>query len=276
MKVFQRVVSLCPSTTELVCRLGGAGQLVGRTRYCHHPAECLEGVPAVGGTKNPDLDRIEALAPDLVLLNAEENRWEDAEALVARDIPVDVGTPATPEQVREYVERLGRLLALEANAAELSRAIGRKAEVVRSEARSFRPWRFLCLVWRKPWMAVAPGTYISSLLETAGGWNAVEQRSGDRYPAIAEDALRRLEVDRVLLPSEPFPFSEKHRAELVRATGWREERLVFVDGEDLCWHGWRTLRGLDLALELARQVACDSEPTPAWRLEAASREVRRT
>ena len=79
-----RIVSLCPSTTESLVALGLGGSLVGVTRYCVHPREALQGVPRVGGTKNPDLDAIAALAPDLVLCNAEENRGPDVAELSKR------------------------------------------------------------------------------------------------------------------------------------------------------------------------------------------------
>lgn len=80
-----RLVSLCPSLTELVFDLGAGNALAGRTKFCVHPAEARR-VESVGGTKNPKIARIIALAPDLVLMNEEENRREDADALVAAGV----------------------------------------------------------------------------------------------------------------------------------------------------------------------------------------------
>src|SRR5262245_39659192 len=84
----RRLVSLVPSLTELVCALGRADRLVGVTRYCCEPADAVASVAKVGGTKNPDLAAIIGLAPDLVLVNAEENRQEDFQALTAAGLSV--------------------------------------------------------------------------------------------------------------------------------------------------------------------------------------------
>ncbi|MDR3684343.1 MAG: endonuclease III, partial [Geothrix sp.] len=83
----QRILSLVPSVTELLVQWGLAARLVGRTRYCIEPRWIRNTVPAVGGTKDPDLDRIRDLAPDLVILEHDENPKGVAEALTALDIP---------------------------------------------------------------------------------------------------------------------------------------------------------------------------------------------
>ena len=107
-----RLVSLCPSLTELVFDLGLGGDLVGRTKFCIHPADGVAAVERVGGTKNPKVARIIELAPDLVLLNAEENRREDADALVRAGLRVHVSMPRdaaeTAAMVRSIAGALGR------------------------------------------------------------------------------------------------------------------------------------------------------------------------
>src|ERR671927_728848 len=109
-----RLVSLCPSLTELVFDLGRGNDLVGRTRFCVHPAGRVERVESVGGTKNPKVGRIVELAPDLVLLNEEENRREDAEALAAAGVRCHVSFPrdveGTARMVRDIGTALGRSL----------------------------------------------------------------------------------------------------------------------------------------------------------------------
>jgi ABC-type hemin transport system substrate-binding protein len=102
-----RIASLVPSLTELVCALGRAQDLVGVTRYCTEPAELLAGLPRVGGTKNPDLERIAGLAPELVLVNAEENRREDFQALIDAGITIWVSFPRTVEEAAQSIARLG-------------------------------------------------------------------------------------------------------------------------------------------------------------------------
>ncbi|MHC4378739.1 MAG: helical backbone metal receptor, partial [Planctomycetota bacterium] len=140
--------------------------------------------------------------------------------------------------------------------AELSAEL--RAELQRTTPAGSAP-RVVYLIWRKPWMSVNGNTFISSLLAAAGLANALAD-DGERYPTLEAKALVALDPARVLLSSEPFPFADKHRDELVAATGWDPERFVFVDGERLSWHGTRALAGLRYARELrARFSAPGSE-----------------
>src|SRR5690349_10609294 len=163
-----RIVSLCPSLTELVFDLGRGAELVGITQYCVHPAEALERVEQVGGTKNPDVARIVELAPDLVLLNEEENRREDAEALGKAGIACHASLPRDAPETAAMVRSIGAALHESARAEAIAAEIERRDARVRAEARNARTLRFCYLIWRKPWMSVNADTYASALLEAAG------------------------------------------------------------------------------------------------------------
>ena len=240
-----RVVSLCPSLTELVWELGAGGRLVGRTRFCVVPPELQDRVPAVGGTKDPSLARIRELRPDLVLMNEEENRREDWETLLGAGIPVATFLPQALGDVPPMVRRVGALVGEERAAEALACAIeARAAEVARRAAGVGRT--FVYVIWRRPWMTVAPGTYVDALLTQTGARNAVPA-GGVRYPEITVSEIARLDPDRVLLASEPYPFRAAHAAELARETGLERERFRLVDGAALSWHGFRTLAGLAYA-----------------------------
>ena len=106
----RRVVSLVPSLTATVADLGAADRLVGRTRYCVEPP-AVRRVPALGGTKNPDIAAVVALAPDLVLACTEENRPEDLAALRAAGIRVHAVMPRSLDGVDRLLGDLGELLA---------------------------------------------------------------------------------------------------------------------------------------------------------------------
>lgn len=241
-----RIVSLCPSTTESLVALGLGGSLVGVTRYCVHPREALEGIARVGGTKNPDHAAIAALEPDLVLCNAEESRESDL-AELARRHRVDVSHPTRVADVPPLLRRLGALTATEVAAEGWARAVEERLADVEPRP----PFRFAYLIWKGPWMAAASGTYISDLLELHGGVNVFPAGSGP-WPLTDEPGLAGLSPELVVLPDEPYPFGEADER-LVRALlpGARVER---VSGEDFCWHGVRTLRGLDAAAALVGKV----------------------
>ena len=114
-----RIVSLCPSITESLVALGLGGSLVGVTRYCVHPREALEGIRASAGRRTPTSRRSRALAPDLVLCNAEENRAADVAELSTRhrvdvshptrvaDVPPMLAQARRPDRAREQGGGLG-------------------------------------------------------------------------------------------------------------------------------------------------------------------------
>jgi len=240
-----RIVSLCPSLTELVAQLGRGDDLVGATTFCVAPADVVARVPKVGGTKNPDVERIAALAPDLVLLNREENRREDADALLERGLRLHTSLPRDVEGARALVLELGeRLDRRDAAAAMAERIDAALARV--DTARPVAHATFVCLVWRKPWMAVDRVTYLSNLVERCGGQNLVAAESGT-YPPVTARELADLAPQRVLLPDEPFPFAAKHVLELASVTGLPDTAFRLVDGAALTWHGSRTAEGIDVA-----------------------------
>ncbi len=240
-----RIVSLCPSLTELVFDLGAGDLLVGRTRFCVHPAGRVEGVERVGGTKNPKVERIVELAPDLVLMNEEENRIEDAHALRGAGLRVHASMPTAIGEVTTVIRDIGALLEREVVAEELAARIEERAARIGSEASRRPAVRFAYVIWTEPWMVAGRGTYVSGLLTGAGGENVFT--GPDRYPATTIDELRERHPDLVLLSTEPFPFREQHAADLAAALGIAATRVRVVDGELLSWHGSRTLAGLAYA-----------------------------
>lgn len=241
-----RIVSLCPSLTELVFDLGLGDSLVGRTKFCVHPADRVDAVEKVGGTKNPKIERIVELGPDLVLLNEEENRVEDAEALKAAGLRCHTSMPVGVVDTAEMVRSIGLAVERPAAAETIAADIERRAARVRTSARRRPTATYAYLIWRDPLMTVSDDTFVAALLGLAGGLN-VFAKAEDRYPTITAADLAAAAPDGVLLSTEPFPFDEAYRDELAAATGLPVDRLHIVDGELLSWHGSRTPAGIDYA-----------------------------
>lgn len=241
-----RIVSLCPSLTELVFDLGLEESLVGRTKFCVHPADRVGRIEKVGGTKNPKIERIVELEPDLVLLNEEENRVEDAEALAAAGLRCHTSMPVGVADTAEMVRSIGRAVGRAEAAGEIAADIEGRAARVRSAAGEKPPATYAYLIWRDPIMTVSDDTFVAALLGLAGGVNVFGD-AGERYPTITESALAEADPDGVLLSTEPFPFDGKYRDELAEATGLPARRFHVVDGELLSWHGSRTPAGIDYA-----------------------------
>jgi ABC-type Fe3+-hydroxamate transport system substrate-binding protein len=244
-----RIVSLCPSLTELVFDLGRGEDLVGITDYCVHPADRVGGIEKVGGTKTPDVARIARLAPDVVLLNEEENRIEDAEALRAAGLHCHTSMPRDTAETAAMVRSIGIELASAAEAEAIALDIERRTAQVREAAAGAPEVPFAYLIWRKPWMTVNRDTFAHALLTQAGGRNVFADEP-ERYPQIEVGDIAERGAELVLLCTEPFPFEDEHRTELSELTGLAPERFVIADGEYLSWHGSRTPDGIDYAAEL--------------------------
>ncbi|WP_257306925.1 endonuclease III [Geothrix campi] len=231
----QRIVSLVPSVTELLVQWGLAARLAGRTRYCIEPKWIRNTVPAVGGTKNPDLDRIRDLAPDLVILERDENPKEVADALTALGLPwlaLEIRTVKDcVAALRELGIRLGVPEAGEARATALEASL---------KGRRRKGPRALVLIWKEPWMSAGPDTYLGDLLRQ-GGFTPI---GPDRYPVLSETDLEVLAPEVILLPTEPYRFNRRHQAELQRR--FPHAAVHLMDGQALTWYLSRTEAGLDL------------------------------
>ena len=233
-----RIVCLVPSITELVCELGLADELVGRTGFCIHPWETVRTVPKVGGTKDIKLERIRELAPTHVIVNVDENRREDADALAEFVPHVVVTHPLGPLDNLDLYRLLGATFGREAQAARLCEEFDSALDEVR--ARTWAPQDVLYLIWRDPWMAVAPDTYIAQMLALVG-WRSHPLHSEDRYPTVdLEECAGR--VDRVLLSSEPYHFKERHVPEVAALAP--DAQVSLIDGEMTSWYGSRAIEGL--------------------------------
>lgn len=244
-----RIVSLCPSLTELVFALGRGQELVGITDFCVHPAAQVGAIEKVGGTKTPNIVRIIELMPDLVLLNEEENRVEDADALADAGVLIHTSFPRDVQGTADMVRSIGRALHRRLESKSIADDIEARAARVRSSAKGKREVSFAYLIWRKPWMAVNGDTFAHALLAQAGGRNVFADRA-ERYPELEPDDLARASPDIVLLGTEPYPFHNRHIEELAEATHIPSGRFQIADGEYLSWHGSRTPAGIDYAERL--------------------------
>ncbi len=261
MSAAPRIVSLVPSITELLCDLGLAGNLVGRTGFCVHPWETVRRVPKVGGTKDVKLDRVRELAPTHVVVNVDENRREDAEALAGLVPEVIVTHPLAPRDNLDLYRQMGAAFDREAEAEALCEDFERAYE--RARAAAGEPRDVLYLIWRDPWMTVSADTYISRTL-AALSWRTLpaadaldacppcadKRGGGERYPEVdLADFVG--EVDRVLLSSEPFHFKERHVAEVAALVPGAAVSLI--DGEMTSWYGSRAIAGLDYLADYTRR-----------------------
>lgn len=225
----QRVVSLVPSLTETLFELGAGAAVVGITDFCIFPPDLA--LPRLGGTKNPRVDEVRALAPDLVHMNLEENLRRHAEA-IEPFAPVFVSEPKSVDDVAVLIEQLGALHDRRERGSELAEAL--RAERASMPQRSFT---FACPIWKNPWMWCGGDTYVSRLVEAAGGRNVLADRN--RYPQLDVEAVLAMRPDVIFLPDEPFLFTEEDALAIANV-----KVIGPFPGHLFTWHGSRTIEGL--------------------------------
>jgi ABC-type Fe3+-hydroxamate transport system substrate-binding protein len=234
----RRIVSLVPSLTEAVA-LSAPGTLVGATDYCTHPADL--GVPRIGGSKYPSVERVLALEPDLVLANVEENRREDVDAIAAHGVPVWVTYPQDLDQALASLQRLATALNWGAPAWLAAARDAWQPGYRGPRVRAVIP------VWRRPWVVLGGATFAGDLLRRLGVDNVFDGE--DRYPRPSVVDIEARRPDLVVLPDEPYPFSAQDGPEAFPGVP-----SALVSGRHLTWYG--------PSLAEARAVLSASLPLP--------------
>lgn len=246
-----RIVSLVPSLTELICDLGLTDCLVGRTGFCVHPRELLRRVPKVGGTKDVKLDLVRRLAPTHLIADMDENRRDAVEAIMEFVPQVIVVHPKTVDDNLALYALLGAIFGREAEAARLAAEFSAARRELATLATALPREAVLYPIWREPWMTVRRDTYIAAML-AAAGWDTLPAQAPLRFPEFTWDAPWLADVARVLLPSEPYAFTDRHLAEVGRLG---QRPVSRIDGEMVSWYGSRAIAGLRYLTGLRGQLA---------------------
>jgi ABC-type Fe3+-hydroxamate transport system substrate-binding protein len=272
-----RVVSLVPSDTFTVAALGCGAALVGRTDFCDAPANVVGAVPSVGGTKNPRVDDVCDLRPDVVLANQEENTRSDLEALAQRGIKVYVAFPKRVADGLAHVARVSQLLGVARERRTRDLVKSGYESLREAEAAAREPTPTFCPIWLDPLMTIHGDTYVSDMLAACGAANVFSDRRrryplgadlgqraplpaeavldrDTRYPRVTWDEVRARAPELVVLPDEPYAFGDddvtRFRAELPAV-----RRVVRTSGKDVTWYGaW----SVDALPRLRARVAEDA------------------
>lgn len=245
-----RVVSMVPSWTETLIEAGV--NVVGRTRFCIHPVGQISTIPAVGGTKDWNWEKILQLKPDLIILDKEENPLLMAQQ---QEIPF-IATHVTsvtdmPKQLMYLSEHLNnsKLSELSQDWKKLIDKPVLKQNVNDLNIPALIQWgqkpdgtikKIIYIIWKNPWMTVSADTFIGSVLSYSG-LKELLPTYANKYPQIDLDNIAEKQSTLLLFSSEPFPFIKK--AEGLKELGFP---YGFVDGESLSWFGIRSLRYLQL------------------------------
>lgn len=259
--VAMRVVSLAPSLTETLFDLDLGERLIGITDDCTRPPDQVQHIPLVGAPLTPDIERIVALNPDLVLLSDDANRRDDAASLQAAGVPVWVTGPVT---VLETLNLLWDIMAvfdhgtMTARVREIERAYDyqQASSTVADAVRVFAP------LWCDPWITFDRAAYAHDLLQVCGGINVfadISERAardsahypdlpllhaqhGQHYRSVTLDDIREAQPELILLPDDPYCVTQAHvdRLQQLDIPAVRHNQMVVIDRDLLTWPGTRT------------------------------------
>jgi ABC-type Fe3+-hydroxamate transport system substrate-binding protein len=242
-----KVISLVPSWTETLIECGVC--VLGRTRFCIHPMDRVKKIPILGGTKDVDWEKLKSLNADLLILDKEENPKSFAEE---SPIPIFASHIESLQDLPQELTQMGQLL----KSKELLDLSGEWADFIQQKGGAAvelsklpglvdwikKPQDFseiknlVYLIWKDPWMAAGPNTFIGSIFEHLGC--SLQSFDLQKYPKIELDHLSPSET-LLLFSSEPYPFKKK-LSELKKLPHYSG----LVDGELYSWFGLRSLRKL--------------------------------
>ncbi len=272
----QTAVSLVPSMTESLFDLNIGERLLAVTAYCIRPADAVAALPKLGGTKNPDIDAIIHLKPDVVLMNREENRREDYDALQAAGLSV---WATEPRNVFDALNLLWDVMdvfeapQMSARVREIERAYDYTELAMRGE--EIQPLLAFVPIWKDPWMTINKATFMHDMLSVVGVHNVFEEQvrlyplradmgesdpansdRDTRYPRVTLDEVVAKQPQVVLLPSEPYAFTEADKAIFagLDIPAARNGQIHLVDGSLLSWHGTRIATALQELPPLIDQI----------------------
>lgn len=246
-----RIASFVPSITELLIDIGLIDQIVARTHYCIHPIGTVDRIPAIGGTKKININKLKALAPTHVILNIDENTKEMADA-IGKFVPHIVVThPLAPEDNLKLYSLMGRLFGREEMAAAISAQFCAAYSAVKPAAA--QSLDVLYLIWKDPWMTVSRNTYISTMLQTVG-WHTMHHDPNQRYPIIEMTTDVIASTDLFLFSSEPYDFGQDDLDSFVTTYECPPEKALLINGEYCSWYGSRAIAGLRYLHRLAREI----------------------
>lgn len=230
----ERIISIVPSQSEFLWDIGVRKELVGITKFCIHPYEMFGTVERVGGTKNLDFQKIRALKPDLIIGNKEENDRGQVETL-QKEFNVWISDINDFGSALNMMTSLGTLVGREHETNLLTAEIKSSLQKIKN---LFNGEEVAYFIWNDPYMCVAENTFIDHVLQYVGFKNVFT--GANRYPEISLKELQETSPAYCFLSSEPFPFYEKHVAEMKKILP--ASKILIVDGEMFSWYGSRLLK----------------------------------
>jgi len=234
-----RIISLSPSLTEMVIALKASQDLVGMSDACEASENHFQ---RVGNPKALELSTIDALSPEWVLADSQDNRPEEIGKIQER-WKIKVFDIRTLANVCDTVTELGGLLEKKKEARDLSELIQKEIQTNRKTFQVRKKKRTVLLLWDAPFLTVNCDTYASRLVEDSGGENVFRDEPLREFPVEMEDLVEK-EPEMLLLSGKPAPFQPKHVAAFHRYRVFSKIPIHLVDRSLFRRYGLETVKAL--------------------------------
>ena len=223
---FARIVSLTPATTEILFAIGAGDRLVGRGEYDRWP-DAARAVPDLGPGLRPNVEAVLAARPDLVLLYASADNRAAAQRLRAAGVATAAFKVDSIEQFDRTTRLLGTLIGLPEQGARVADTVMRTLDSVRARTRGQPPVSVVMPAYQDPLLVIGGGSFLSQLVEIAGGRNVYADLPQPSPAVTFEDVVRR-DPEVVLVGPE-------HGMRILQSPRWRtleavrRGRVLFLD-----------------------------------------------
>ncbi|OLS23491.1 MAG: Vitamin B12-binding protein [Candidatus Heimdallarchaeota archaeon LC_3] len=250
-----KIISLVPSITETLFSFGLKNRIIGVTKYCIFPKEAQYSPRHIcGGTKNPDVNLIFSLKPDLIIANKEENQENHIKELIFSNIPVFVTYPKTINDSFKLLDQIIEICGLEdsVHVSNLVTDIKNRTERIIRNINKIKYDKFsvFCPIWKNPWMTINNETYIHDVLKFLRLENVSANFTSSRYPEVdLDEVIKKYNPDIILLPTEPYNFTNNDITEIKKRYKdlgkVHPKKIEIVDGSYLSWYGSRMAIALE-------------------------------
>ena len=247
----KRIISLAPSTTELLFAMGLGDRIVGVTSFCDYPEEAKKK-PKIGGMSNPSLEAVLSSRPDIVVMTTDGNQKEFAERLRSLKIRTYVFRATRLADLPQGIRDMGAALEVKEKADPLARGIELSIEKIigdrraRSGTGKSHGEKVLFIIWPEPLIVAGPGTAIDDAIRLLGAIN-IASRAKIPYPKFSVEEIIRRSPDIIFIGkghAEMNDVSQGLLKKIANIPAVRNKKVFFLS-DNLYRLGPRIVKGIE-------------------------------